>query len=76
MKYEHIVYIDQNDERRMLRVDRLFENGKRMFMCEFEIKSSIPEESALWDEFEKLGSLLGKSICIDCPDLRAIMGVD
>lgn len=62
----------------MLRVDRLFEDGKRVFMSEFEIKSSasLCDESILWDEFEKLGLILGKSICIDSPDLRRAMGID
>ena len=62
----------------MLRIDRIFEGGNRIFMSEFEIMPStaLKDEPALWNEFEKLGSMLGKSICIDNPELRRVMGID
>ena len=76
MKYEHIVYVSQDKDNYMLCVDRLFEDGRRVFMTRFEIGRSFSSETELWDEFEKLGETLGKSICIDCPDLRQIMGIE
>lgn len=79
MKYEHIVYVDKINDKYFLRIDRLFENGNRAFMSEFEIPltgGQISSEAELWDEFERLGAILGKSICIDSKDLRQAMGID
>jgi hypothetical protein len=78
MNYEHIVYFSKEDGKYMLQVDRLLGNGERVLMTQFEIQpsSSRSDESILWDEFEKLCSILGKSICIDSPELRRIMGID
>jgi len=76
MKYEHVVYVFNDEGNAKLRIDRLFENGKRMYMCDFDIKKGITGEPELWDEFEKLSAQLGKTLCIDCPGLRLAMGLE
>lgn len=76
MNYEHIVYIKYENGKVLLCIDRLFENGKRDFVMQAEVPEKLETEEALWNEFEKLGEWLGKSICIDLPDLRRALGIE
>ena len=39
MKYEHIVYFENRDDKTYLKVDRLFSNGHRSFMTEFKVEA-------------------------------------
>ncbi len=76
MNYSHIVYVKILNGTPQLCVDRLFEDGTRDFAMQFDIPSGFESEDSMWDGFETLAATLGKAVCIDCPDLRGIIGID
>ena len=76
MNYVHIVYVRIEKNKSFLCVDRLFDTGRRDFAMEFPIETESESEEELWDKFEKLAKQLGKSICIDIPELRALMKIE
>ncbi len=76
MEYEHIVYVAEKETGPVLCVDRLFEDGRRDLVFEFEIPGPVEPELEMWAQFEELASTFGKSLCIDCPGLRRYMGIE
>ena len=68
LNYSHLITVQEKDGSRVLRIDRVFEDGKKDFCT--EIRLPPHEESKKWDLFEQVASSLGKSICIDSVGVR------
>lgn len=68
LTYSHLITVQEKDGSRVLRIDRVFENGRKDFYTEIELPPH--EEDKKWDLFERIASNLGKSICIDSVELR------
>ena len=68
LNYSHLITVQEKDGATVLRIDRMFENGRKDFYTEIELPPY--DEGQKWDVFERVASNLGKSICIDSVQLR------
>lgn len=72
--YSHLITVEEKDGSRVIRIDRVFEDGKRDFCT--EIKLPVYDEKKKWDLFDQLACSLGKSICIDSVGVRKHLNLD
>ena len=68
--YEHIVYIHEESGRTFLRIDRLFENGRRDVHTQIPIDAATSVEEA-FGFLDEAANWLGQSICSDIPSFRS-----
>ena len=68
LNYSHLITIQEKGGSRVIRIDRVFENGKKDLYTEIELPPH--DEKKKWDQFDQLACDLGKSICIDSVGLR------
>lgn len=68
LNYSHLVTVHEKDGTTVLRIDRVFENGRKDFYTEIVLPPH--DEDHKWDLFDQVASNLGKSICIDSVGLR------
>lgn len=71
--YSHCVSIEERDGTSFIRLYRVIE-GRKDFYTEFKLVQS--PGGVDWDEFERLSSLLGKSLLIDSPMARLRFGIE
>ncbi len=70
-KYSHVVSID--DESRILRIDRLFEDGRRVLYTQTELpRLDMSDREKAVAEFVRL---LGENLLFDTPAGRKLFGV-
>lgn len=71
--YSHCVSIEERDGVSFIRLYRAIE-GRKDFYTEIKLVQST--DGVDWDEFERLSSLLGKSLLIDSPMARLRFGIE
>ena len=70
-KYSHVVSID--DESRILRIDRVFEDGRRVLFTQTELPHlDMSDRKKVVAEFARL---LGENLLLDTPAGRQLFGV-
>lgn len=67
-KYSHLISVENKQGRCVIRIDIVPSSGKKYFSTEIELPQS--DENIKWDLFEQVASHLGKTICIDSPEIR------
>lgn len=67
-KYSHLISVEENEGTRKIKIDIVPENGKKYFSTEIILPDS--KEGDKWDLFEEVACHLGKTICIDSPEIR------
>ncbi len=72
MNYEHIVYLQVKDGIPHVCVDRLFENGKRVFMTHNELSQTSGDKEG-FELMSKAAEWLGNTLLIDSSAPRGIM---
>jgi hypothetical protein len=74
--YSHYVSVVEKNGRLVIRIERVFHdrNDRKDFYTEIELPES--SKATQWDAFDKISEVLGKSICIDSPKVRARLGID
>ena len=72
MTFQHIVYVVEREGRNYIRIDRKFIDGKTRFFTELEMPNSN-ESAPQTDQFARLASQLGATLCIDSQDIRQIL---
>ncbi len=74
LSYSHLITVEEKDGSRVIRIDRVFEGGKKDFCTEIELPQH--DEKKKWDLFDQLACNLGKSICIDSVGVRQHLNLD
>ena len=71
--YSHVVSIEEHGGGRVVKIYRLVDGDMHLY-TETNLQCSV--DGVDWDEFERLASWLGKSICIDSPMIRKCTGIE
>ncbi len=71
IKYSHVVTID--DASRILRIDRLFEDGRQILMTQTELPNL--EMSGRDKAVREFTQMLGENLLLDTPTGRQLFGL-
>jgi hypothetical protein len=74
IRFSHLIGVLRKGDSLVVKVDRVFEDGRKDFCTEIELPSV--QNDTKWDQFERAASNLGKFICMDSPDIRAHFKVE
>ena len=74
LKYSHLITVDKVEDEWKIRVERVFENGKKDFCTQIDLPQS--NEDNKWDLFDTVACNLGKYICIDSQGIRSHFKLD
>lgn len=72
--YNHLITSEERGGVLYLKVHRVFDD-RRDFCTEIPITRPAQGQD-VWDEFDRVSSTLGKTLCIDIHPLRAFLGID
>jgi len=67
-KYSHLISVIEKDGKHFICIDIVPESGKPYFSTEIELPPQ--DEDSKWDLFDQVACHLGKTICIDSPEIR------
>ena len=74
MRFSHLMSVLNKGDGLVIRVDRIFEDGRKDFCTEIELP--LVKKDTKWDQFESAASNLGKFICMDSPEIRTHFKVE
>lgn len=70
--YNHLVSVSEREGTYFIRIDRVID-GRVDLYTEIDLSKFALDEQ--WESFDKIAELLGKSLCIDSPLIRAALKI-
>jgi hypothetical protein len=72
--YSHLITIEENNGQPVIRIDIIPEVGDKYFSSEIQLPENAGENK--WNLFDEVACRLGKTICIDSPEIRKYFNIE